>query len=71
MNPVDVIFYVALAVMAGLLLGQLAATVVAVVSIMMGLGTLILEGIGYPLPRIFPYPVQSKRDQHGARIGRP
>jgi len=71
MDSVDIIFYVVLTVMAGLLLGQRAAIVVAVVNIMIGLGTLILEGIGYPLPRIFPYPVQSKRDQHGARIGRP
>jgi PAS domain S-box-containing protein len=53
---VTAVFYVASTVIAGLLLGTRAASIHALACVLAGLGMLILESSGHPLPRIFPVP---------------
>ena len=52
-------FYLVCAVFAGLLLGTRAAVVVSALSVVAGLGMVLLEWYGVAIPRIFPVPAQA------------
>jgi PAS domain S-box-containing protein len=56
MTSILAVFYVATTVIAGLLLGTRAAIVHGLACSLAGLGMLILEASGHPLPRVFPMP---------------
>ena len=56
MTRITATFYVTGTVVAGLLLGTRAALLHALACILAGLGMLILESSGHPLPRVFPVP---------------
>ncbi|MBN1659057.1 MAG: GAF domain-containing protein [Anaerolineae bacterium] len=49
-------FYLVCAVFAGLLLGTRAALVISALSVLAGLGMVLAEQSGSPLPRLFPVP---------------
>ena len=56
MTSITATFYVTSTVVAGLLLGSRAALIHTLACILAGLGMLILESSGHPLPRVFPVP---------------
>jgi PAS domain S-box-containing protein len=55
-SSITAVFYVAGTVIAGLLLGTRAASIHALACMLAGLGMLILDSSGHPLPRVFPVP---------------
>jgi len=59
MTSVSTVFYLAGTVMAGLMLGPMAAGLFALASIFAGLVMTILTMTGHPLPRLFPNPALS------------
>ena len=59
MTSIDAAYYIMITVIAGLLLGTRAAAVVAIVCSLTGLAMVIIEGQGYPLPRVFPVPARA------------
>jgi PAS domain S-box-containing protein len=59
MTSIDAAYYIMLTVIAGLLLGTRAAVGVAVMCSLAGLVMAIVDGIGYPLPRVFPVPARA------------
>jgi PAS domain S-box-containing protein len=58
MSSIAAVFYLAGVVMAGLLLGERAALIQAAACGLAGLGMLIVEANGYPLPHVFPVPAR-------------
>ncbi len=56
MNSIDAVYYLALTMIGGLLLGSRASIVMAVISSLAGLAMALTEVWGYPLPRLFPVP---------------
>lgn len=56
LGSITSIYFLVLTVMAGLLLGPRTAIIVAVASALVGLGLVVAENAGYPLPRVFPLP---------------
>jgi len=56
MGSPNVIFFLAITVLAGLLMGRRIAVLVASISIVAGFGMILVELLGYSLPRIFPAP---------------
>jgi PAS domain S-box-containing protein len=56
MTSILAVFYVATTVITGLLLGTRAAVIHGLACSLAGLGMMILEVSGHPLPRVFPIP---------------
>ena len=59
MTCIHAAYYIMVTVIAGLLLGTHAALVVAGVCSLTGLAMVVVESIGYPLPRVFPVPASA------------
>ncbi len=59
MTNMSAAYYIVITVIAGLLLGTRVAAGVAVVCSLTGLAMVVVEGLGYPLPRVFPIPARS------------
>ncbi|MBN2390889.1 MAG: response regulator [Anaerolineae bacterium] len=56
MTSIDAVYYLALTMIGGLLLGSRASIVMAVISSLAGLAMALSEVWGHPLPRLFPVP---------------
>ena len=59
MTNIGAAYYIMITVIAGLLLGTRVAAGVAVACSLTGLVMVVVEGLGYPLPRVFPVPARA------------